>query len=643
MTLFKQINLSISTLFGVLLLIVLVSDLSRAAMLQQERLHDSARNMVETLSTTLGNNYPASGESSSSLGALLGAAAENGRPASIEFVATDGSRLRREQAQAGVDETPGWFMTLVPLQAATASLPVTRDGIELGQLNVALQPGLAYRSLYRELISSMLWKMTILAAAMLVMWLLLRHFMQPLERVKRHAEAIHNNQFRQEDFIPPTTELQTVTEAMNLMVSRVQGIFDEQERTLSRYQQLLYRDKITNLGNRRYLLEQLQQSISEESNLFNCMAIIKIVDFDQLREQQGYEVYNKLIKILAELLRKAHTGRNADRLSRFNEDEFAFLSAADEEAAVGFIETLFEDFQQRIADEQELANVRLVAGICNLQSDDEIGQSLARIDYCLSQAIVRGPFSIEHQVATSVDLPQGKMQWRSWLESKLESHEFFLVGQLAISNERIPIQRELFIRTRNDRDQVVPASAFMPMAASLGMSMDIDKEVFRLIMSNTELDRRIPLAVNLSAAFFELAEAQEDFNRLLSECQQKETRLCVEASHYALNQFPVMCSQISQRVRAHGHRFGIDNLDFGQSLHLLQSGQFDYVKINAGILHEMIQGEMTASFQALRTLGDTLDILVIAVAVDSQQVYNDLSELGIENMQGNFLGEPETI
>ena len=642
MTLFKQINLSIATLFAILLLIVLLNDLSRAARLQQDQLHDSAQKIAETLGTALGS-FPESG-ADRSLDVLFDAVVENGDPAEIEFIAADGSRIRREKSPSEPPaRVPAWFTAVVPLQAATASLPVTRGGIELGQLSVALSPGLAYGSLYRDLVSSIFWKLAILAAAILAFWLLLRHLMQPLDRIRRHADAIHNNQFREDDFIPPTSELKCVAEAMNLMVSRVQGIFDEQERTLSRYQQLLYRDKITNLGNRRYLLEQLQQSMSEESNLFNCMGIIKIVDYDQLREQQGYEAYNKMIKMLAELLRKPHAGRSADRLSRFNEDEFAFLSAADEEGAIEFVEAAFESFRQRIEEQPELSGIRLVAGICNLKGDDEIGQSLARIDYCLSQAIVRGPFTIEHQVESSVDLPQGKMQWRGWLESRLESRQFFLVGQLAISNERIPIQRELFIRARDEQDQVVPASAFIPMAASLGMSLDIDKEVFRLIMSSTELDRRIPLAINLSAAFFELAEAQDDFDQLLEESQQKGIRLCIEASHNALNQFPAMCSRISERVRRHGHRFGIDNLDFGQPIQLLQSGQFDYVKINASLLQEMIQGELTASYQALRTLGDTLDLLIISVAVDSQEVYNDLRELGIENMQGNFLGEPEPI
>jgi len=641
MTLFKQINLSVTTLFAILLLIVLVNDLSRATRLQQDQLHDTAQRIVETLGTALGS-FSESG-ADSSFDALFDAVVESDGPAEIEFIATDGRRVRREMSLPESKQAPDWFTAVVPLQAATISLPVTRGGTELGQLSVALSPGLAYSRLYRNLVSSIFWNLAILAAAILALWLLLRHFMQPLERVRQHADAIHNNQFKEDDFIPPTSELKCVVEAMNLMVSRVQGIFDEQERTLSRYQQLLYRDKITNLGNRRYLLEQLQQSMSEESNMYNCMGIIKIVDYEQLREQQGYEAYNKLIKILAELLRKAHAGRNADRLSRFNEDEFAFLSAADDEGAIDFVEALFENFRQRIDNQPELSDTRLVAGICNLKGDDEIGQSLARIDYCLSQAIVRGPFTVEHQVETSVDLPQGKMQWRGWLETRLESRQFFLVGQLAISNERIPIQRELFIRARNEQDQVVPASAFIPMAASLGMSLDIDKEVFRLIMSTVELDRRFPLAINLSAAFFELAEARDDFDRLLEDSQQKGIRLCIEASHNALNQFPAMCNRISERVRRHGHHFGVDNLDFGQPLQLLQSGQFDYVKINAGILQEMTQGELTASYQALRTLGDTLDLLIIAVAVDSQDAYNDLRELGIENMQGNFLGESEAI
>jgi len=261
----------------------------------------------------------------------------------------------------------------------------------------------------------------------------------------------------------------------------------------------------------------------------------------------------------------------------------------------------------------------------------------------LAQAETRGPFSIERKLSSSLDLPQGKMQWRNWLDSVLAAKQLFLVGQYALGDDDQPVQRELFIRALSPQNQTIPASAFMPMASSLGMSLDIDKEVFRLVTENQDLDPNIPLALNLSAAFFELAEGQDEFERLLADCEKTRRRLCIEASHHILNQHPVMCATISERVRRHQHQFGIDNLDLGQSIQLLQSGQFDYVKVNASTLHDMGRDDMSAGYQALRTITDTLDIKIIAVAVDSQEVYDELRTLGIDTMQGNYFGAPERL
>jgi diguanylate cyclase (GGDEF)-like protein len=641
MTLFKQIALLVSTVFLILLLIIVMNDLSRTGNFQQGQLRTTAQDMATTLGIAI-SNLP-EGDDQATLEVLFNAVFDSGYYTRIELVGVDGQTVHQKSQELDVEGVPDWFIGLVPLESARGSTQVMKGWTQLGQLNLEMHPGFAYSSMYQALVSALRWFALLFVVSMVVLWLVLRYVLAPLQRVREQADAIHNNQFVQQEKIPATLELKRVVEAMNLMVSKVQGIFDDQEKTLGRYQQLLYHDKLTGLGNRRYLLDQLQQSMSEESGLHGCMAIIKIVDFEQLRDHHGYEVSDNLIRILADMLRQTHAGLEAERISRFNEDEFAFLSAADESAVSDFIRELFDKFQQLIQSEADLAEVQLLAGICDLEAGSEIGNILSGIDYCLSQANTRGPFSIERQLSTNLELPQGKMQWRSWLESMLETKQLFLVGQLAISNNRLPMQRELFIRARNQQGQIVPASAFMPMASSLGMALDIDREVFRLVASNQELDRNIPLALNLSAAFFELAEAQEEFDQLLAGCAQSGTRLCIEASHHVLNQHTIMCSKISDRVRRNQHQFGIDNLDLGQPLQLLQSGQFDYVKINAITLHEMSRNDMSAGFQALRTITDTLDIRIIAVAVDSQAVCDELKALGIDTMQGNFLGSPEAI
>ena len=641
MTLFKQIALLVSTVFLILLLIIVMSDLSRTGNFQQGQLRTTAQDMATTLGIAI-SNLP-EGDDQATLEVLFNAVFDSGYYTRIELVGVDGQTIHQKSQELDVEGVPDWFIGLVPLESVSGSTQVMKGWTQLGQLNLEVHPGFAYSSMYQALVSALRWFALLFVVSMIVLWLVLRYVLQPLQRVKEQADAIHKNQFVQQQKIPATVELKRVVEAMNLMVSKVQGIFDDQEKTLGRYQQLLYQDKLTGLGNRRYLLDQIKQSMSEESGLHGCMAIIKIADFDQFRDHHGYEVSDNLVRILADMLRQAHAGLEAERISRFNEDEFAFLSTADESAVSDFVRELFDNFQQLIQSEADLAEVQLLAGICDLEAGGEIGNILSGIDYCLSQANTRGPFSIERQLSTNLELPQGKMQWRSWLESMLETKQLFLVGQLAISNNRLPMQRELFIRARNQQGQIVPASAFMPMASSLGMALDIDREVFRLVATNEELDRNIPLALNLSAAFFELAEAQEEFDQLLAGCAQSGTRLCIEASHHVLNQHPIMCSKISDRVRRNQHQFGIDNLDLGQSLQLLQSGQFDYVKINAITLHEMSRNDMSAGFQALRTITDTLDIRIIAVAVDSQSVCDELKALGIDTMQGNFLGSPEAI
>jgi EAL domain-containing protein (putative c-di-GMP-specific phosphodiesterase class I)/methyl-accepting chemotaxis protein len=640
MTLFKQIALLVSTVFLILLLIIVLNDLSRTSSFQQGQLQTSAQDMATMLGIAI-SNLP-DGRDPATLEVMFNAVFDSGYYTRIELVAVDGQTIHKKSQELDIAEVPDWFLSLVPLEAARGTTQVMKGWTQLGQLNLEIHPGFAYSSMYQALVSALSWFALLFVVSMFLLWLVLRYLLEPLQQVKEQADAIHNNKFVQQEKIPATVELKRVVEAMNLMVSKVQGIFNDQEQTLAEYQQLLYRDKLTNLGNRRYLLDQMQQSMSEESGLHGCMAIIKIVDFEPLREQQGYEVSDNLVRILAGLMGQTHAEQQAERVSRFNEDEFAFLSAADESEVTAFIEKLFEEFRELAQGEPTLAEVKLLAGVCGLESGNEIGNILSSIDYCLSQANNSGPFSIECQMSTNLDLPQGKMQWRSWLESILEAKQLFLVGQLAL-DERIPVQRELFIRARNQQDQIIPASAFMPMASSLGMALEIDKEVFRLVGSNHKIDRKIPLAINLSAAFFELAEAQEEFDQLLLDCEQTRTRLCIEASHHVLNQHPIMSGKVSDRVRKHQHQFGVDNLDLGQSLQLLQSVQFDYVKINAKTLHEMSRNDMPAGYQALRTITDTLDIRIIAVAVDSQEVYNELKALGIDTMQGNFLGSPEPV
>ena len=430
---------------------------------------------------------------------------------------------------------------------------------------------------------------------------------------------------------------------MNRMIAKVQSVFSDLEKTLARYNQLLYHDKLTGLGNRRYMIDHLQQSLAEESSFHGCLGIIKLVNLEQARERHGYQFTDQLLKKLADLISQNNAGQTAEKTARSSDDEFSFLLAVDESTVNDFINSLFRKFQDWPQLDKVKDELYLVAGVSALETGRSVGDLLSDIDYCINLAFSGGPYSIRQKVSSNLELPRGKMQWRAWLEAVLRNQSLFLVGQPILDGNKVIVQRELLIRTRDEKHQVIPASAFMPMASSLGMALEIDKAVFKLVNGIKELNSEIPLALNLSAAFFELADAHEEFNQLLIDSRDKGNQLCIEASHHVLMQHPEMCAQVSDRVKRYGHQFGVDNLDLTQSLQILQSAQFDYVKVNAITLCDLSANDQHVGYQALKTMTDTLDLKIIAVGVESQIIFDQLQTLGIDAMQGNFLNEPVPV
>ena len=641
MTLFKQIALLVSTMFLLLASIIVINDLKRTGTFMQGQLQTTAQDMTTTLGIAIGNLPSAADQAT--LEVLFNSVFDSGYYSSIKLVAVDGSIIHEKSQQLNIDGIPEWFLQLVSLSPAQGSTQVMQGWSQLGQLTLILHPGYAYSGLYDSLLSTLKWFVLIFACAIIVLWLLLHYLLLPLQRVKEQADSIHKNKFVQQDKLPATSELKSVVKAMNDMVSKVQSVFSDQENTIGRYHKLLYTDKLTGLANRRFMLDHLNQALSQESSFHGSLGVIKLVNFDQLRERQGYQVSDELIQQLALMLNDKHADLSAEKIARLSDEELSFLIAADDDSVVEFIQSIFTEIK-KLPDFNKISeDCFVVAGVSAIEEGFSTGDLLSGIDYCLSLATSEGPFAVEQKVSTNLDLPKGQMQWRSWLDDILRDERFFLVGQSAVDQDKSAVQKELFIRAKNEQGQIIPASAFMPMASRLGLAIEIDKAVFKLVSSSSTTNIRIPLAVNLSASFFELVEAQKEFNQLLQDSRTKGLQLCIEASHHILNQHPEMCNQISERVKKHGHQFGLDNFDLSLSLQLLKSTQFDYIKINAKTLSDMDSEESTSGYQALKTLTNTLDIQVIAVAVDSEMLFNQLQKMGIQVMQGNYLNESELV
>ena len=71
-----------------------------------------------------------------------------------------------------------------------------------------------------------------------------------------------------------------------------------------RYQELLYVDALTGLGNKKYIVSQLDRLQAEDASYSGCLAVIKIQQLQQYRDEHGYEKTEEIIRSLANILKQ---------------------------------------------------------------------------------------------------------------------------------------------------------------------------------------------------------------------------------------------------------------------------------------------------------------------------------------------------
>ena len=600
----------------------------------------SAQDVATTLGIAISTTN--SGSDKAALEAYFNAMFDSGYYSRIELVKADGSTIHMKERTLSVDSIPDWFIALVPLKPAIGKATIREGWVVLGSLEVTAHPALAYAELYENVKRSLAWFALLFFVILAVLWFDLHVLLRPLTRVKDQAEAIHENRFIKQKRLPKTTELRSVVVAMNHMITKVQQIFDDQEKTLARCQTLIYTDDATGLGNRKYLLSQLGKLTSEESTFSGSLVFFKINNLKEISDKHGYNTADRCIETLVEIFNQRVLNDAQENCARMSEDEFALLLPANKDGALQAVNDTFQSFKENFPDEVNL--VYLVAGSASVQAGAEIGAVLAQLDMVLSQAISEGAYVHKHANETQLVLPQGKTEWRQWFKDKLAHDGFYLVAQPVFDAEQRVIQRELFIRVNDEKGQLVPAGIFIPMAQLLGYALAVDQMVFQLldkVVSSGETDA--PFAINLSNSFFQMADALDDFSALLERFQANNQVLCVEASHQAFLMSPKMFKKIALAVKSKGHCFGIDHLDLNISMDVLQTVQPAYVKASAGLLDDLSQNTATGAYQALHTLTSALDIQIIAVGVDNQGLADKLSALGITGMQGNLLANAELL
>jgi diguanylate cyclase (GGDEF)-like protein/PAS domain S-box-containing protein len=191
-------------------------------------------------------------------------------------------------------------------------------------------------------------------------------------------------------------------------LTQVYAIFEdvtERHRMQQQVQQLAYVDALTQLPNRRVLLDRLSQTLAKRSATCGALMFLDLDNFKPLNDQHGHEAGDQL---LVEVARRLKTCvREEDTVARFGGDEFVVLLTelkADPAESLQLAQAIAEKIRARLAEPFEIAIQRsgqaamTVEHRCTasvgltlyMHNDDTADAILQRADTAMYQAKAEG-------------------------------------------------------------------------------------------------------------------------------------------------------------------------------------------------------------------------------------------------------------
>ena len=439
-------------------------------------------------------------------------------------------------------------------------------------------------------------------------------------------------------------------------------VFHDIGKETSLFRQMSYQashDAVTGLINRREFENQLVAELEETHHNSEHTHALLYVDLDQFKvvnDTFGHTAGDELLLQVSEIIQA--NIRSTDILARIGGDEFGvLLQYCDSERAGEVAEVIRVAIEEhRFAWQDAFTNIRCSIGVVMVTNESpSVGSVMSSADVACYAAKDMGRNRIHvYQDGDGVARHE-EMKWVSRITSALEEDRFELFFQPIIGiGSRKGDERghyELLLRMRDEDGELVQPGRFIPAAERFNMMSRLDRWVIHEALSNLA-DRksvsgvaRFTLAINLSGTSL----SEESFLKyVVSELERyalPKGSICFEITETAAISNLSRVIHFMQVLKELGCKFSLD--DFGSGLSsftYLKNLPVDYIKIDGQFVSNIVDDAVDESMvRAINDVARALGIKSIAERVETKDVMDKLSEIGVAYAQGYYFARPVSV
>jgi len=442
------------------------------------------------------------------------------------------------------EQTPDWFIAMFPIDLKPAQVEVSDGWNVVAILSVSANPADAYDRLYQHATQASLYSFLALVISMTVLSLFIRWILTPLQRIRSLASQIAVGDFATIDSVPKTTELKSVTLAMNEMSEKLSHFVSKLNNDIDHINQQLNTDKLTNLALKPMFDDKLKQLLNLEHSGY--VFILRINDLKSIatNNDKSYvdDLIEQFVNTLNDTLKQQSPSHCQYFCYRFIGAEFSIiLQNANYQDASALTVELSEQYNQ-LAHKLGYNDITHMGG-CPFNHLSDFDTLLASAYEALESSKQIGP----NQAYVFKNSQQGRdlKQWRQLVEQCVNTGDFNvdyvnpcfkLNAELAHSSIHNPcVMVEAFTKVADQQGQPVAMATFVSIAEKYHHSAMLDQQVITKIIANIKQEKwQHQVLVNLSIPSLGDIKFIDWLEEQLTETPELASQLLFSLSAYAV-------------------------------------------------------------------------------------------------------------
>ncbi len=432
---------------------------------------------------------------------------------------------------------------------------------------------------------------------------------------------------------------------------------NERKRAESEIEQLAYFDPLTNLPNRRMIIDRLNHELpaAKRHRYYGAILFFDLDHFKHLNDSLGHNAGDELLIQIARRLNGSL--RAEDTAARLGGDEFiVLLNNVDENQslAVDKVRKVVEKIRRALLAPYMLEgheyHLSLSIGITLFpQPDQSVNDLLKQADTALYQTKADGRNHYQFFRPEMQEMANQRLLMEKELHAALAEDQLQLHYQPQFDAEGRVIGAEVLLRWQHPEKGFISPEHFIPVAEESALILKLSRWVLQtaLLQMTTWLQKGImtpqhTMSINISPKQFKQETFVSEVSMIIRQYNLPPNTIMLEITENLLLTHIEKTIEKMQQLKKIGVNFSIDDFGTGySSLAYLKRLPLGELKIDKTFIKDISRDSNDqAIIETIIAMAKHMKLKVIAEGVETDEQFEFLNKQGCYHYQGYYYSKP---